>query len=61
MKLRIRLANFETRDLLLRWEHGRFKIDGLTGGAASKPPSKKLPAAGGAGGGKKITPPKKHP
>jgi serine protease Do len=60
MKYKIRLANFETRDLALRWEHGRWKIDGVSGGASGpKPPSKKLPPPGGSGGGKKIAPPKK--
>jgi serine protease Do len=60
VKYKIRLANFESRDLALRWEQGRWKIDGVTGGAASKGPAKKLPPPGGPGGGKKITPPKKR-
>ena len=58
MKYRIRLANFDTRELVLRWEHGRWKIDGVNGGQAKAPSQKKLPPAGG-GGGKKIAPPKK--
>jgi hypothetical protein len=60
VKYKIRLANFESRELALRWEHGRWKIDGVTGGAGSKGPAKKLPPAGGSGGGKKIPPPKKR-
>jgi serine protease Do len=60
VKYKIRLANFESRDLALRWEQGRWKIDGVTGGGASKGQAKKLPPPGGPGGGKKITPPKKR-
>ncbi|MBX3233634.1 MAG: trypsin-like peptidase domain-containing protein [Labilithrix sp.] len=61
-KYRIRMGNFETRELLLRWEHGRWKIDGLDakGAAAARPGSKKLPAAG-PGGSRKVAPPKKRP
>jgi hypothetical protein len=59
VKYKIRLANFETRDLVLRWEHGRWKIDAVAGGTPPKPSGKKLPAAG-PGAGKKIAPPKKR-
>lgn len=59
VKYKIRLANFETRDLTLRWEHGRWKIDGVSGSLAKTPGQKKLPPGSGGGGGKKITPPKK--
>lgn len=61
VKYKIRLANFETRDLGLRWEQGRWKIDGIGGGPAAKGGGqKKLPPPGGPGGGKKIGPPKRH-
>ena len=62
VKYKIRLANFETRDLGLRWEQGRWKIDGIGGGGAPKGGGqKKLPPPGGTGpGGKKIGPPKRH-
>ena len=49
-KFRVRLANFEVRELSLRWEHGRWKVDGFAGAKASgkassaKPTPKKLPA-----------------
>jgi serine protease Do len=60
-KYKIRLSNFETRDLALRWEHGRWKIDGITGGPAPKPGgAKKLPPPGSAGSPHKATPPKKR-
>jgi serine protease Do len=47
VKYRVRLGNFETRDLALRWEHGRWKIDGVS--AAQEAPrkgAKKLPPPG---------------
>lgn len=51
VKYHVRLANFETRDLHLRWEQGRWKIDGLDGKPASlvnKAPgaTRKLPPPG---------------
>jgi hypothetical protein len=63
VKYRVRLGNFEMRDMALRWEQGRWKIDGFeaTRGASVKAPAKKLPPPGppsGAGAGpKKVTPP----
>ena len=50
VKYKIRLANFETRDPTLRWEHGRWKIDGVSGSLAKTPGQKKLPPGSGGGG-----------
>jgi serine protease Do len=49
VKYRIRLGGFETRDLVLRFEQGRWKIGGLSSGgpAARRPlPPKRLPPPG---------------
>jgi hypothetical protein len=55
VKYRVRLGNFETREMALRWEHGRWKVDGFEAsrgkveahGSAQRPASpKKLPAPG---------------
>ncbi len=44
VKYKIRLANFETRTLALRWEQGRWKIDGFDAkGGSGKVTPKKLP------------------
>jgi len=45
LEYRLRLGNFETRDLALRWEHGRWKIDGFATPRAApiKRSPKKLP------------------
>ncbi len=59
VKYRIRLASFETRELVLRFEHGRWKVGGLSSGApASRRPfaAKKLPPPGPPAGPR---PPKK--
>lgn len=65
VKFRIRLANFEARELTLRWEHGRWKVDGFGGtkGGGAKPAAKKLPPPGPPPGSgpvapKKVTPPR---
>ena len=62
VRYRVRLGNFETRQLALRWEQGRWKVDGFESrGASSKPAAiKKLPAAvppSAAPPSKKLTPP----
>jgi serine protease Do len=62
VKYRVRLGNFEARELALRWEQGRWKVDGFDGrGVALKATgSKRLPPAGPPSGGppsKKLTPP----
>ncbi|MBX3261592.1 MAG: trypsin-like peptidase domain-containing protein [Labilithrix sp.] len=61
----VRLGNFETRDVALRWEHGRWKIDGFAAprATARKPASpKKLPPPGPPPGARrpsrKVTPPR---
>jgi serine protease Do len=61
-KARIRLANFETRDMPLRWEQGQWKIDGFEakGPAKGGGGPKKLPPAGPPTSGppsRKLTPP----
>jgi serine protease Do len=62
---RVRLANFETRELSVRWEQGRFKVDGVREPGARPSPKaapKKLPPPGppaGAPPSKKLTPPKR--
>lgn len=67
VKYKIRLANFESRTLGLRWEQGRWKIDafdakGGSGTAPGKP--KKLPPPSSppkpGAGPKNVAPPKKH-
>ena len=65
IKIRVRLGNFETREMALRWEQGTFKVDGIDGpkGAAVRPGApRKLPPPGppatGAARGKKVTPPR---
>jgi serine protease Do len=64
VKFHVRLGNFETRDIALRWEHGRWKFDGVeaTRGAKVRPgAAKKLPPPGppaGAPPSKKVTPPR---
>jgi serine protease Do len=65
VKMRVRLASFDTRELLLRWEQGGWKIDGFdTRGVPARPANvKKLPpvaptpAPGGPRPPKKPTPP----
>ena len=60
---KIRLGNFETRKLALRWEQGRWKIDGFEAsrsapsGKAKKLPSLSTPPPVPAG--KRVNPPKK--
>jgi serine protease Do len=58
VKYRVRLGNFEARDLTLRWEHGRWKIDGFSAGVAPVRVGapKKLPPPGPPAG---AVPPKK--
>ncbi len=49
VKYRVRLGNFEVRDVVLRWEHGRWKVDGFAAPrrAPIKPARpKKLPPPG---------------
>ncbi|MBX3199243.1 MAG: trypsin-like peptidase domain-containing protein [Labilithrix sp.] len=68
-KYHVRLGNFETRDVALRWEHGRWKVDGFAApraaprASARKPASpKKLPPPGPPPGSRrpsrKVTPPR---
>ncbi|MBX3207178.1 MAG: trypsin-like peptidase domain-containing protein [Labilithrix sp.] len=64
-KYHVRLGNFETRDVALRWEHGRWKVDGFAASSAAppKPASpKKLPPPGPPPGSRrpsrKLTPPR---
>lgn len=60
VRYHVRLGNFEPRDLTLRWEHGRWKVDGLSAGAArgeaKSGAPKNLPPPGPPAGG---VPPKK--
>lgn len=65
MRYHVRLGNFEMRDVALRWEHGRWKVDGFeaTRAAPLKPRSpKKLPPPGPPSGSRpparKVTPPR---
>ena len=51
LEYRVRLGNFDTRDLGLRWEHGRWKIDGFAAPRAA--PIKRAP--------KKLPPPAPSP
>jgi serine protease Do len=64
VRYNVRLGNFETRALALRWEHGRWRVDGFdtprpTG---TKTTQKKLPPPGpptnGRRSGKKVAPPR---
>lgn len=44
VRYHVRLGNFETRDVALRWEHGRWKVDGYAAPRVIKPAApKKLP------------------
>jgi len=64
VKYRVRLANFETREMALRWEHGRWKVDGFDAKLAGGPkpsPKKGLPPPGPPSAppsGKKVLPPR---
>ena len=61
VKFHVRLGNFETRDLSLRWEQGRFKVDAfeVRGGPPKPASTKKLPPPGPpvVPGGRKVAPP----
>ena len=66
VKYRVRLGNFESRDVALRWEHGRWKVDGFDAPRAASAKSglakKKLPPPGPPPAtrppSKKVTPPR---
>jgi serine protease Do len=64
MRYNVRLGNFETRAVALRWEHGRWKVDGFEATRASvkRAPPKKLPPPGPPPGArppsKKVAPPR---
>ena len=64
VRYHVRLGSFETRDVALRWEHGRWKVDGfaMPRAAPMKPPAKKLPPPGPAPRtrrpAKKLAPPR---
>ena len=65
VKYKIRLANFEARTLAVRWEQGRWKIDGFDakGGSARPGLPRKLPSPNAPpkpGAPKNIPPPKKR-
>ncbi|HVH46969.1 MAG TPA: serine protease, partial [Labilithrix sp.] len=63
VKYRVRLGNFETRDLSLLWEHGRWKVDGFDAASrAAHGHPKRLPPPGPPPGArppsKRISPPR---
>ncbi|MDF2693151.1 MAG: Serine protease, DegP/HtrA, do-like [Labilithrix sp.] len=64
VRYRVRLGNFEMRDVAFRWEHGRWKVDGfpVTRTTPAKPAPKKLPPPGPPPAtrppAKRITPPR---
>jgi serine protease Do len=64
VEYKVRLANFESRSLTLRWEQGRYKVDGLEGRAPAAKGPRKLPPPGppsSAPPGKRVSPPGKRP